>query len=162
MLARIREEYWIPQGWAQVKKILRKCSNCKLHEGIPYVTPPIPRLPHLRLIDDVPFTCTGVDHFGTLYMIYSDGKNVQEKVWICLLTCAIVWIIHLEVTTELIAEHLLMAILCFIARRGVPKYIISDNTQGFKLTGRILSCSSWKAAVIDLAVQKYCSEMKTD
>ncbi len=83
-LARIREEYWIPQGRAQLKKILRKCSICKLHEGRPYATPPIPPLPQLRLIDDIPFTCTGMDHFGPLYLMDSDGKNVQEKVWICL------------------------------------------------------------------------------
>ncbi len=68
----------------------------------------------------------------------------------------------MEVTTKLTAEHVLMAIRRFIARRGVPKYIISDNAQGYKLTSRTLSCPSWKAAVIDPSVQNYCSEMKID
>ncbi len=79
MLNRFREEYWIPQGGAQGKKILRKCSTCKLHKGRPYATPPIPPLLELRLIDDVPFTCIGMDQFRPLYVIDSDGKNVQEK-----------------------------------------------------------------------------------
>lgn len=50
-----------------------------------------------------------------------------NKAYICLFTCAIYRVVHLELTTSLSTKGFLEALRRFIARRGSPSIIYSDN-----------------------------------
>lgn len=141
-LSIVRQKYWIPQGRSQVQKILKKCPRCVKHGGGPYTLPPTPDLPPERVTFRPAFTYTGVDYFGPMYV--TTGQN-QEKRWICLYTCLVVRAIHLEVVRNLTAEECLLSLRRFIASRGKPSLITSDNALQFRLTSEVL-------------IDKYCKE----
>ena len=82
-LTAITQSYWIPKGQQYVKMLLRQCTICKRHSGKPHATPDPPPLPKTRTSDVPPFTVTGVDFTGTLYV----RQNSEEmKVYLCLFT----------------------------------------------------------------------------
>lgn len=136
-LSLVRRIYWIPQGRAKVQKTLKKCPQCIKHGGGPYKLPPTPALPAERVNFSTPFTYTGMDYFGPVFVQTSTGG--KEKRWICLFTCLAVRAVHLEVVKDLTAEEGLMGLKRFIATRGKPTLIVSDNATQFRLMSEILS-----------------------
>ncbi|XP_063369404.1 uncharacterized protein LOC134657768 [Cydia amplana] len=141
----IREQYWIPQGKAQVMKVIKKCKKCLKQGGGPYKLPQTAALPPERVNYSPPFTFTGVDYFGPMYVTTTNGN--REKRWVCLFTCLAVRAIHLELVKDLTAEECLLAVRRLVAARGIPNTIISDNALQFKLTSEIL-------------INCYCTENK--
>ena len=152
-LARLRQKYWIPQGRTAIKAVLKKCLTCIRFQGGPYKIKPVSPWPKSRVTVSSPFTNTGVDYFGPLY-IKSVGP--QTKVWICLFTCTAVRAIHLEVVENMSAESFLEALRRFIARRGKPDEIISDNATNFKAARNTVNIV-WKNIVNDPQVHGYLS-----
>ncbi|XP_063529593.1 uncharacterized protein LOC134740867 [Cydia strobilella] len=134
-LSKIRETYWIPQGRSKVQNILRKCPECKKHDGGPYKLPETPALPKERVNYSSPFTYVGTDYLGPLLV---NNGNGSCKRWISLYTCLAVRAIHLEVVKDLTAEEGLMALRRMISTRGVPSLITSDNAAHYKLLSEIL------------------------
>ena len=67
-LGLVRHRYWIPHGRSVVKKVLRSCILCRRHEGGPYRMPLMPPLPGKRVFESTPFTYTGIDYFGPLFV----------------------------------------------------------------------------------------------
>lgn len=135
-LSLIREKFWIPQGRAQVKKVLKKCPQCIKHGGGPYKLPNTPALPAERVNLTTPFAFTGMDYFGPVFVQTNLGK---QKRWIALFTCLAIRAIHLEVVNDLTAEQCLLGLKRFIAVRGKPNLIVSDNASQFKLVSEILT-----------------------
>jgi hypothetical protein len=82
-------------------------------------------LPKSRTMLEAPFLVTGVDAAGPL--ILKGG----EKVWVYLFTCATYRAVHLELVDTLSSEGVIRALRKFIARRGRPNIIYSDNALGF-------------------------------
>ena len=66
-------KFWISKSRNQVKPIIKKCLVLQRHEGKAFSYLPPPDLPSIRLIKDFPFTYTGVDYAGPLYVkdVYS-------------------------------------------------------------------------------------------
>ena len=86
-------------------------------------------LPVVRKEDIVtPFTTTGVDYFGP-FSIKLFRRTVKR--WYCLFACLSVRIVHMEMVQSLETRSCLDAVHRFIARRGKPKTIISDNGTNF-------------------------------
>ena len=90
----------------------------------PYSSPDPPPLPYLRTQDVHPFTFTGVDFTGALYVRHGEQ---EVKVYLCLFTCATTRAVHLEIVQDLTAETFLLAFRKFAGRRSLPKIMISDN-----------------------------------
>ncbi|XP_063631833.1 uncharacterized protein LOC134803058 [Cydia splendana] len=134
-LSIIRERYWIPQGKAQVMKVLKRCTQCVKHGGGPYRLPATPALPPERVNYNRPFTYTGVDYLGPLFVSTQTGK---EKRWVALFTCLTVRAIHLEIVKDLSAEECLLALRRFIAGRNKPQRMYSDNATCFKLVAAMV------------------------
>ena len=55
------------------------------------------------------------------------GSNKGKKFWIILFTCGVIRAIHLELVPALSTG----AIRRFVARRGLPRVLYSDNAKGF-------------------------------
>lgn len=147
-LAKIRTKYWILQGRSQVQKVVRNCIQCRKYGGGPYKLPLMPPLPPERVKFSNPFTFTGIDYFGPV-KVQEDGSI--EKRWVCLFTCLAVRAVHMEVVKDSSAEECVLAIRRFVAVRGLPQVITSDNATQFKLTAEVLTSEycvknkiSWK------------------
>jgi hypothetical protein len=153
-LASIRNEYWIPAGRAAVTKCLRSCLTCKKYDGPPYKMPRMADYPSCRVTASQPFTSTGLDYLGPLYLKTKDDGD--KKVWICLFTCLSIRAVHLELVDDMTSNEFLFCLRRFIAKRGKPSLIISDNALQFKsvssVTGQI-----WKDVVSDPSVVSYTS-----
>ena len=110
-LTALRQSFWIPSSPQYVKKLLRKCFVCRRHSGRPYATPESPPLPKVRVQDIPPFSITGVDFTGALYV----KQNSEEvKVYLCLFTCATSRAVHLEVVTDLSTATFLFAFVALL------------------------------------------------
>ena len=125
----LRQSYWIPRIRQCVKTVLRKCVTCRKVTGKPYLKPDPPPLPKDRVDEPVPFTVTGVDFAGPLYV--KNCENTKIKVYICLFTCASTRAVHLEIVTNLTEKFFMLAFRRFCSRKSVPKTMISDNALTF-------------------------------
>ncbi|XP_066926074.1 uncharacterized protein [Clytia hemisphaerica] len=151
-LAEMRKQYWIPQGRAEIKHVLRRCKICRKHQGGPYKMPDMSPYPRSKLTRSTPFKTTGLDYFGPLKVKQADGST--QKVWVCLFTCVVVRASHLEIVNDMTAEEFIMALRRFIARRGKPSHIISDNAAQFKLASSTIDLA-WIKVINDEAVTSY-------
>jgi hypothetical protein len=150
-LSQLRQEYWIPKGRAAVYQVIRKCKDCLRFNGGPYKMPNMPAYPKMRVEETTPFLHTGLDYFGPLFV--KVGSKVS-KVWVCLFTCLVIRGVHLEVINDLSAEEFIMCLRRFIARRGKPNEIISDNALQFKLAKSVIDVM-WNSAVSDSEAKSY-------
>ena len=67
-LTTLRQKYWIPSARQRIQSILRQCVVCKKTCGWPYAIPDPPPLVKSRVALTDPFTVTGVDFKGALYV----------------------------------------------------------------------------------------------
>ncbi|UYV60317.1 hypothetical protein LAZ67_1000810, partial [Cordylochernes scorpioides] len=125
LLGILRENYWILRSRKTVKKIINQCIRCKRFTATP-ATVESTSLPEDRVRDAAVFEIVGVDLTGHLIL-----KN-KKKAWIVIFTCAVYRGVHLELATSLSMEAFLQAFRRFIARRGRPLIVYSDNGTNFK------------------------------
>ena len=136
-LAEVRSQYWIVKGRASVKKIIRQCIVCKRFEGRSCLGPSPPPLPDFRLSQEPPFTFTGVDFAGPLF-VRPGGGAPDHKVWICLYTCCVTRAVHLDIVSDLTTAAFLRSLKRFSARRGLPRLFVSDNGKTFKAASKAI------------------------
>ena len=127
-LSLIREKFWIVRGRAAVRRLLRACVKCKR-----LFAKPIPQimadLPKERVTPNLPpFTNVGVDAFGP-YQV-RNYRSVHKRYGL-VFTCMSTRAIHLELVQSMEAESFLNAFRRFVARRGLPKKVFSDNGTNF-------------------------------
>ncbi|XP_053391449.1 uncharacterized protein LOC128554225 [Mercenaria mercenaria] len=116
---------------------LRSCHATSFKEeienlkviGKPYRAPDPPLLPKIRVEEAPPFSVTGVDFTGVLYVRNETGS--ESKCYICLFTCAITRAVHLEVVPDLSTDSFLQAFRRFSSRKSLPKLMISDNATTY-------------------------------
>ncbi|XP_035205954.1 uncharacterized protein LOC118180984 [Stegodyphus dumicola] len=127
----LRENFWILKSRKSIRNIIRKCVRCKR-----FVTQRVEVEPRFPSEDQVrvgaTFEVVGVDLAGPLYL------REGSKAWIVLYTCAIYRAIHLELVTSLSTETFIQSLRRFIARRGRPYVIYSDNGTNFVGTNSVL------------------------
>ena len=93
-LAEMRSRFWVQKGRQAVKYVLNRCVICKKMEGRSFGRPPAASLPEFRVSTAPPFSKTGVDFAGPLFV---KGKDKQmRKVYIALFTCCVTRAVHLE------------------------------------------------------------------
>ena len=98
---------------------------------------------------------------NTLVHCTSKQGEIRKKVWICLFTCIAVRAVHLEVVEDMTAEHFLEAFRRFIARRGKPNKIISDNATTFKAAKNTID-TAWNDIARDREVHSYLSKNRIE
>ena len=137
-LTEVRTKFWITKSRSLVRSIIYRCVVCHRFEGAAYhAPPPPPPLPEFRVREETPFTFTGVDCAGPLY-IRSFGLTVSNKVWICLFTCCVTQAVHLDIVADISTETFLRCLKCFSARRGMPRKFVSDNGKTFKAAAKFI------------------------
>ena len=113
----------------------------------------MPPWPRERVSRSEPFQYIGLDYLGPLRVKEGSGT---EKMWISLFTCLAVRAVHLEIIKGLSAPLFLDCLKRFIARRGKPKLIISDNAPQFRLVKTTLDVE-WSKTFKSTEVLDYYS-----
>lgn len=109
----------------------RNCHKCFRHNPVP-VTQPVGQLPKARIVPNRPFTVTGVDFCGPVYMKPVHRRAAPQKAFIAVFVCFATKATHLELVCDLSTEAFIAALRRFIARRGLPAEIHSDNGTNFQ------------------------------
>ena len=127
-LTELRSAYWVVRGCHYIRSLLVACRVCKRLESVAYTPPKAPRLPEFRTTIDAPFTYTGVDFAGLLYI---KEQSAVKKVHISLFTCGVTRTIHLDLVPDLSADTFLGCFHRFTARFSIPKEMKSDIAKTF-------------------------------
>lgn len=137
LLNDLREKYWVLGGRKVIRSVIRKCVICRRHDSKPFEVAPAP-LPKDRIRDAAVFEVVGIDFAGPVFL-----KNSQ-KAWVCLFICAVYRAVHLELVTSLSTTAFLEALRRFIARRGRPSVIYTDNGTNFIGLDNLLKGIDWQ------------------
>ncbi|GBO05632.1 hypothetical protein AVEN_208559-1 [Araneus ventricosus] len=124
LIVALRENYWILKSRRTIKKIIKTYIIC---QRFSVKQPEIPEgmLPEDRLKNASIVEVIGVDVAGPLII-----KEIK-KFWILIITCAVYRDVHLELLMSLSTDNFILALRRFIARRGRPSIIYSDNGTNF-------------------------------
>ncbi|XP_072172027.1 uncharacterized protein [Diadema setosum] len=125
----LRTRYWVMRGGVAVRKVVGKCFKCK-RRNAPRMEQMMAELPLHRVTPDKPpFTYVGVDYCGPI--LVKQGRS-RVKRYGCLFTCMTSRAVHVEVAHSLDTYSFVNALRRFIARRGKPEKIVSDNGTNFR------------------------------
>ncbi|CAL8069059.1 unnamed protein product [Orchesella dallaii] len=149
LMVNLRERFWILKSRRTIRNVIRKCLPCARFSA-KSLTCEVPALPKERIEAVAPFQITGVDLFGPMFL--RDGR----KCWVALFTCAVYRAVHLELVTSLSTETFKNALRRFVARRGRPEIMYSDNGTNF------VGCNNQFKEVNWNQVQKYGKFMRID
>ena len=127
-LSLIRQKYWITQARASVRRLLSSCFDCRRRQA-PLGQQKMASLPPDRVNpSEPPFSYVGVDCFGPLKV--HRGRSLVKRYGV-LFTCMSIRAIHIEVVHSLDTDSFINALRRFIARRGQPLQMRSDNGGNF-------------------------------
>ena len=128
VLAELRQKYWIVGAASLVKRIIRTCVTCRRRDARPCQQKEADLPPDRVASYEPPFTNVGVDYFGPFAVKRGRGR---EKRYGCLFTCLATRAIHIEAAETMDTDSFINCLYRFIARRGEPQLIRSDNGTNF-------------------------------
>ncbi|XP_055614898.1 uncharacterized protein LOC129761208 [Toxorhynchites rutilus septentrionalis] len=137
-LATIRREFWPINGTKLANNVCRKCPKCFRISQTP-ITQPVGQLPKTRTIPSRPFSITGVDYCGPIYLKPTHRRAASRKAYIAVFVCFSTKAVHLELVCDLTTEAFIAALRRFVARRGLPMEVHSDNGTNFVGAKNILN-----------------------
>ncbi|EFO84395.1 hypothetical protein CRE_19915 [Caenorhabditis remanei] len=136
VITEVHRRYWIESIGLIVKSIRRRCVTCQKKHGLPFEYNYTRILPPSRTTMESPFKHIGLDYIGPLP--FKLGQRLG-KVWVLLLTCLVTRAVHLEIVSDNTTVGFINGLKRFIARRGAPSSILSDNAPQFKLGYRMIN-----------------------
>lgn len=138
VLANLRLKYWIVHGLVKVKSVLSECVICHRFKAKP-ANQMMGSLPADRTSAARPFIKVGIDFGGPLMIKQSRLRGTTtSKSYIALFICMVTKAIHIEVVSSLSTEAFIHTLNRFIARRGCPNFIYSDNATNFQGANHLL------------------------
>lgn len=138
LLAEVRRTYWPIRGRAMARSITSRCVICK-RANPKFDQPVMGQLPKQRVQYSRPFTVTGVDFAGPLTIRSGIRGKPGRKAWISIFVCFSTRAVHIEAVEDLTTSAFIAALRRFIARRGKPNTVWSDNGTNFIGAQRELS-----------------------
>ncbi|XP_056307490.1 uncharacterized protein LOC130219206 [Danio aesculapii] len=128
VLSEIRQRFWILKGRVVINQSLKSCLQCRKLRAKPQ-DQQMADLPDSRVTpSEPPFSRVGIDYFGP-FLIKRARSEIKR--YGCLFTCLTTRAIHLEIAHSLDTDSFINALQRFIARRGPPTEIRSDNGTNF-------------------------------
>ena len=128
-MAKIRQKYRIPRLRRLIKRVTNKCLGCKRFQVTALANPPTGNLPKERTEGSVPFKSIEVDFAGPI-KYFSKNKS-EMKAYILLYACSSTRAVYLDLLPDQTTEHLLRSLKRFVAKRGRPEKIFSDNGRTY-------------------------------
>ncbi|XP_055613292.1 uncharacterized protein LOC129759791 [Uranotaenia lowii] len=129
LLSTIRLKFWPLGGRDLCRKVIHKCLICfrakpNLQQQF------MSQLPKTRITISKPFTNTGVDYFGPVYIRQGFRKG-PVKAYVAVFVCFATKAVHLELVSDQSTPRFIQALRRFIARRGKCCNMYSDNGTNF-------------------------------
>ena len=128
-MTQVRKRYWIPRLRRLVRKMRRKCHGCKRFTVTAYPTPTTSKLPTTRTQGINPYQVIGVDYAGPIR--YRKKRGQTGKAYVLLYACSLTRGIYIDLLPSLELTEFILSLKRFIARRGRPDRIYSDNGGTF-------------------------------
>lgn len=131
VLSNFKLKFWPLNGLKEIKKIIRNCLTCyrfsaKTCQQI------MSNLPSYRIKPSRPFSKVGVDFGGPFFIKTSKLRRAcLTKCYIAVFVCMVTKAVHIELVSDLSADCFILTLKRFIARRGNPNVIFSDNATNF-------------------------------
>ncbi|XP_060869420.1 uncharacterized protein LOC132944179 [Metopolophium dirhodum] len=148
MLSEVRRLYWPLLGRVTARSVVWHCVKCT--KARPRFNHPIMApLPRDRVQCTRPFTVTGVDFAGPIYIRSGLRRVAAKKAWIAIFVCFSTKAIHLELADDLSSKSFMATFRYFMARRGKCAKVFSDNSTNFVGAQKEL-ISMMKKASVDL------------
>ena len=119
------------------KRVIRGCYGCRKFPVTSFSSPPIGNLPTDRTEGSTPFEVVGLDFAGPIG--YKLKTKKEGKAYILLFACSLTRAVHMELLPNQTAEQFIKHLKRFIARRGRPKKIYSDNGRTFVAAAKWLN-----------------------
>lgn len=129
LLAAVRQRFWPLGGRNTARSVYHRCQRCFRAKPI-VLQQQMGQLPSARVTACKPFLKVGLDFFGPVFTKAGRGRTAIKSyvaVFVCMCTKAV----HMEHVSDLSTERFLQALRRFIARRGRPSDIYSDNGTNF-------------------------------
>ena len=131
-MAAVREQYWVPRLRALVKKVRVECWGCKRFRARA-VTSPVPGLlPNDRTNPGAAFEVVCIDFAGPVS--YRKSAKSEGKAYLAIFACRLSRAIHLELVRNLETSTFIVCLKKYIARRGRPRVVYTDNGGTFVKT----------------------------
>ncbi|XP_047032786.1 uncharacterized protein LOC124639459 isoform X1 [Helicoverpa zea] len=131
LIASIRQVYWPLGGRNLSKSVVKHCIKCFKFK-CQNIQPVMGQLPVNRTQLEFPFLNSSVDYAGPILIADRKGRGCKlVKAYLCIFVCLAVKAVHIELVTDLTKEGYMAALSRFVARRGKPKSILSDNGTNF-------------------------------
>ena len=128
MLSLLRGKFWVINASSMVRRLLASCFDCRRRQT-PVNEQKMADLPQDRVTAGLPpFSNVGVDFFGP-FMVKQGRRQVKR--YGCIFTCLAIRAVHIEVTHSLDTDSFIDALQGFMARRGRPVLVRSDNGGNF-------------------------------
>ena len=128
VLSELRRKYWILGATPLVKKVNKHCVACRRRDARPCYQLEAD-LPLDRVTPYEPaFTSIGVDYFGPFAVKRGRGR---EKRYGCMFTCLTTRAVHIETADTLDTDSFINCLYRFMAQRGEPRLLRSDNGSNF-------------------------------
>ena len=146
-LSLIRQRFWIIGARQSVRNTVNKCFDCRRRQA-PVMQQKMACLPENRITPSKPpFTYVGVDCFGPFSV--RRGRTTAKRYGV-LFTCLTIRAVHIEVAASMDTESFINALRRFVARRGEPEEMRSDNGGNFVKGERELreAVQAWNLAQI--------------
>lgn len=119
----IRDSFYVLKLRKYVRRMISQCILCKKRRG-KTCTVDFGMVPKFRYdFASTPFTNVGIDIFGPLKV----AMTTPGKRYGVIFSCATTRAVHLELMHDMKAESVFQTLLNFMARRGVPHRIYTDN-----------------------------------
>ncbi|XP_066255904.1 uncharacterized protein [Euwallacea similis] len=139
LLSSIREKFWIVASRNLIRATVRNCTACSRFNP-QCLAPIMGDLPQERLTVGSVFSVVGVDYMGPLHIRDKKGRGSRlSKCYVSVFICFATKALHLELVSDLSSESFLLAFRRFVARRGRPSHVYSDNGTNFVGANRELS-----------------------
>jgi hypothetical protein len=139
LTASLCERYWIPRIRNLVKTVTHQCLTCYKFKA-QATKQLVGMLPSSRVQPSRPFLTTGIDYTGPISLrLGTTCSKIITRGYIAIFVCFATRAVHIEVVASLTMEAFLAALRRFIACRGKPRTIYSDNGTNFQ--------GLWEAAV---------------
>lgn len=127
----LSRKYHIVGGMKVVRSVARQCLICRRYSVRPK-SQLLGQLPLERVTPGPVFDTVGVDYAGPILTKYGYvRKPTVVKSYVCVFVSLTVKAVHLEVVSDLTSEAFIACFKRFIARRGLPSLMWSDNGTNF-------------------------------
>ena len=124
----ICQRYWIIKARTTLRRLLSACFSCRRIQA-PIQEQNMAHLPEDRVTSSKPpFSFVGVDCFGPYHVLR--GRTIVKRYGV-IFTCLAIRAVRIEIVHSLDTQSFINALRRFIARRGYPEEIRSDNGENF-------------------------------